>query len=89
MTYSVGNTIVATDYNGFISTNAANINGIWSTGAASFGYGETAVSTVSAAATITATQWSTLNSRLVQWPARLAQLLPVEPIPQWEIPLQF
>ena len=64
MTYSVGNTIVATDYNGFISTNAANINGIWSTGAASFGYGETAVSTVSAAATITATQWSTLNSRV-------------------------
>lgn len=64
MTYSVGNTIVATDYNGFVSTNGANINGIWSTGAASFGYGETAVSTVSAAATITATQWSTLNSRI-------------------------
>jgi hypothetical protein len=64
MTYSVGNTIVATDYNGFISTNAANINGIWSTGATSFGYGETAVSTVSAGATITATQWATLNNRI-------------------------
>jgi hypothetical protein len=64
MTYSVGNTIVATDYNGFISTNAANINGIWSTGATSFGYGETAVSTVSAAATITAAQWSSLNSKI-------------------------
>ena len=64
MTYSVGNTIVATDYNGFISTNAANINGIWSTGATSFGYGETAVTTVSAAGTITATQWATLNNRI-------------------------
>ena len=64
MTYSVGNTIVATDYNGFISTNAANINGIWSTGAASFGYGETAVTTVSAAGNITATQWATLNNRI-------------------------
>jgi hypothetical protein len=64
MTYSVGNTIVAADYNGFVSTNAANINGIWSTGAASFGYGETAVSTVSTNATITATQWATLNNRI-------------------------
>lgn len=64
MTYSVGGTIQATDYNGFVSTNAANVNGIWSTGAATYGYGETALSTVSAAATITAAQWSTLNSRV-------------------------
>jgi hypothetical protein len=64
MTYAVGNTIVAADYNGFVSTNGANVNGIWSTGAASFGYGETALSTVSTAATITATQWATLNSKI-------------------------
>ena len=65
MTYTAGSTIVATDYNGFVSTNAgANVNGIWSTGATSSGYGETALSTVSAAATITATQWSTLNSKI-------------------------
>lgn len=64
MTYTAGSTILATDYNGFVSTNAANVNGIWSTGATSSGYGEAAVSTVSAAATITATQWSTLNSRI-------------------------
>jgi hypothetical protein len=64
MTYSVGGLIQATDYNGFVSTNGANVNGIWSTGAATAGYGEAAVSTVSAAATITATQWSTLNSRI-------------------------
>ena len=64
MTYTAGSTILATDYNGFVSTNGANVNGIWSTGAATAGYGEAAVSTVSAAATITATQWSTLNSRI-------------------------
>jgi len=64
MTYIVGGTIQATDYNGFVSTNGANINGIWSTGAATAGYGETAVSTVSAAANVTATQWSTMNSRI-------------------------
>jgi hypothetical protein len=64
MTYSVGGLIEATDYNGFVSNNAANVNGIWSTGATTFGYGETAVGTVAAAGTVTATQWSTLNSRI-------------------------
>ena len=64
MTYTVGGLIQATDYNGFVSTNGANVNGIWSTGATTAGYGETAVSTVAAAATVTATQWSTLNSRI-------------------------
>ena len=64
MTYTVGSTILATDYNGFVSTNGANVNGIWSTGATTAGYGETALSTVSAAATITASQWSTLNSKI-------------------------
>jgi len=64
MTYTVGTTIYAADYNGFVNSGAANINGIWSTGATSFGYGETAVSTVSAAATITATQLATLNGEI-------------------------
>jgi hypothetical protein len=64
MTYTAGSLIVATDYNGFISTNGANVNGIWSTGATTSGYGETALSTVSAAATITASQWATLNSKV-------------------------
>jgi hypothetical protein len=64
MTYTAGSTILATDYNGFVSTNGANVNGIWSTGATTYGYGETALSTVSAAATISAAQWSTLNSKI-------------------------
>ena len=33
MTYTAGSLIVATDYNGFVSTNGANVNVIWSTGA--------------------------------------------------------
>ena len=64
MTYTAGSLIVATDYNGFVSTNGANVNGIWSTGAATAGYGETALSTVSTGATISATEWSTLNSKV-------------------------
>jgi hypothetical protein len=64
MTYTAGSTIVAVDYNGFVSTNGANVNGIWSTGAATAGYGETALSTVSTGATVSATEWSTLNSKV-------------------------
>ena len=65
MTYTAGSTIVATDYNGFVSTNAANINGVWGTGATSLGYGQsTTLATVAAAGTVTATQWASLNSRI-------------------------
>ena len=65
MTYSSGSLILATDYNGFVSTNAgANVNDIWSTGSGDKGYGEAAVDTVSTTSTITATQWATLNNRI-------------------------
>lgn len=64
MTYSTGGLIEAADYNGFISTNAANINAVWSTGSSDFGWGETALSTVSATSTITATQWATLVNQI-------------------------
>lgn len=61
MTYSSGQTIVATDYNGFVSTTAgANVNDIWSTGSGDKGYGQTAMTTVAAQADITATQWASL-----------------------------
>jgi hypothetical protein len=61
MTYSAGQTIVATDYNGFVSTNAsANVNDVWAAGATDKGWGQTALGTVSAAGTITATQWASL-----------------------------
>ena len=61
MTYSSGGLIQATDYNGFADTTVgANVNATWGTGATSAGYGQTAISTVAAAGTVTATQWSTL-----------------------------
>ena len=62
MTYSVGGLIQATDYNGFVSTNVgANVNATWGqTGTTTSGYGQGNVSTVSAAAVITATNWATL-----------------------------
>lgn len=61
MTYSVGGLIQATDYNGFVSTNAnANVNDLWGTGSSDKGYGQTALSTVSAGGTVTATQWASL-----------------------------
>jgi len=61
MTYSQGGLIQATDYNGFANdTSGANVNGIWATGATDKGYGQTAISTVAAAGTVTATQWASL-----------------------------
>lgn len=61
MTYTSGSLIEATDYNGFVSTTAgANINDIWAVGATDKGYGQSALATVSAAGTVTATQWASL-----------------------------
>jgi hypothetical protein len=64
MTYSVGGLIQAADYNGFANDSANNINAIWSTGTGDKGWGQTAISTVSAGATVTATQWATLVANL-------------------------
>ena len=66
MTYSSGGLIQATDYNGFVGPTAsggtagANLNDIWSTGSGDKGWGQTAVGTVSAAGTVSATQWASL-----------------------------
>lgn len=65
MTYSSGGLIQATDYNGFVSTTAgANVNATWSTGATTSGWGQTALATVSAGGTVTATQWASLVNTL-------------------------
>lgn len=66
MTYTAGGLIQATDYNGFASTTAnANVNDIWGVGSGDKGYGQsTTLATVSAGATVTATQWASLNSRI-------------------------
>jgi len=60
MTYSAGGLIQATDYNGFVNdTVGANINATWNTA-----YGQTAISTVAAAGTVTAAQWASLVNTL-------------------------
>jgi hypothetical protein len=65
MTYTSGSLILATDYNGFVSTNVnANVNDVWGTGSGDKGWGQTPIGTVSAAGTITATQWASLVNTL-------------------------
>jgi hypothetical protein len=70
MTYASGGLIQATDYNNLI--NGSNqLNTVWNVGSGSAGYGQTAVSAVSASGTVTATQWASLvntlnNARLHQ-----------------------
>jgi hypothetical protein len=64
MTYVSGGLIQAADYNGFVNDSANNINAIWSTGSGDKGWGQTAISTVSAGGTVTATQWATLVANL-------------------------
>ena len=60
MTYSAGSLIQASDYNGFVSTTAgANVNATWNST-----YGQTALGTVSAGGTVSATQWSSLNTTI-------------------------
>lgn len=69
MTYTAGNLIEATDYNNFVgntnSKTANQINTIWGVGNADAGYGQsTTVSTVAVNDQVTATQWSTMLSRM-------------------------
>lgn len=72
MTYGTGNQIVSLDYNTFAQGGAsvnhavANINTIWGVGSGDKGYGQsTTLPTVTTSTdTITATQWSTMISRL-------------------------
>lgn len=64
MTYTSGGLIEATDYNTFVSTGSPNINNIWSTGSGDSGWGQTAISTVSAGANVTATSWATMVNNL-------------------------
>jgi hypothetical protein len=64
MTYSVGGKVEATDYNGFASTNTPNVNNIWSTGSGDSGYGQTALTTVTAGVKVLASPWSGLISAI-------------------------
>jgi hypothetical protein len=71
MTYSSGGLIEATDYNGFVSTTSgANVNTVWGTGSTDSGWGQTALSTVSVAGTVTATQWASLVNTITSMGAQ-------------------
>jgi hypothetical protein len=61
MTYVSTGVIQAADYNGFVDLTAgANVNATWSTGTTSAGYGQTAISSVSASGVVTAVNWASL-----------------------------
>lgn len=60
MTYTVGGLIQAADYNGFVASNASNVNAIWGTGTGDRGYGQTNLANVAVAATVTAPAWANL-----------------------------
>lgn len=64
MTYSTGGLIQATDFNTFVSTGSPNVNNVWSTGSTDSGWGQTALSTVSAGGTVAATNWASLVNTL-------------------------
>ena len=68
MSYSQGGTIDAAHYNTFVGTSPSSItfriNTVWAVGSGSAGYGQTAISQVSAGSTITATQWASLINTL-------------------------
>jgi hypothetical protein len=77
MTYSSGGLIQATDYNGFVSTTAgANINATWNTA-----YGQTALNTVAAAGTVSATQWASLVNTLASLGAHTNTVLTARSAP--------
>ena len=59
MTYSSGNTILAADYNGFVATVNAVI-GPSASYQSGDGYGDSALSTVSASATVNSESWGDL-----------------------------
>lgn len=64
MSYAQGSLIEATDYNNLLgsntSTNTDTFHAVWAWANGSRGYGQTPISTVSVAGTVTATQWATL-----------------------------
>jgi len=64
MSYAQGSLIEATDYNNIIgantSSNPSTFHAVWAWGNGSRGYGQTTISNVSIAGTVTATQWATL-----------------------------
>jgi hypothetical protein len=68
MAYSQGGLIESKDYNNLIGTSPSStvntLNTVWAVGSGSAGYGQTAVTSVSSATLVTATQWASLINTL-------------------------
>lgn len=64
MSYISGGLIEAVDYNGFTTDASTGLNRFWSTGSTTSGWGQTALSSVSVGATVTATNWASLVNTL-------------------------
>jgi hypothetical protein len=67
MSYASGGLIQAADYNALVgsnSTTAGTLNYIWSTGNGAYGYGQSAIATVSAGSTVAAVNWSNMLTAL-------------------------
>lgn len=64
MSYISGGLIEAADYNGFTTDASTGLNRFWSTGSTTSGWGQTALSSVSVGATVTATNWASLVNTL-------------------------
>jgi hypothetical protein len=64
MAYSAGGLIEATDFNTFVSTGTPSVNSFWAAGIGDSGWGQTALSTVSAGGLVSATNWASLVNTL-------------------------
>lgn len=86
MTYAQGGLIQATDYNNFVSTGTPNLNNIWSTGSGSSGYGQTALSTVTAGSIIFASPWANLINSIASMAAHQGTVItPVSAVTSGQI----
>ena len=65
MVYSAGDTILDDEYNTFVSNDPNGYNHFAGTGAGEHGLGQSAIATVSAGGTITASQWNSLFTGLI------------------------
>lgn len=65
MTYAAGGSIQASDYANLIGSGATanTLNAVWSTGGGSAGYGQTALSGVTAGNSVQAAEWANLVNR--------------------------
>ena len=67
MTYTVGGTIAAIDYNTLVGTNpnttGGTLNTVWATGGNNAGYGQTALSTVTSGQVVGASEWANLVNK--------------------------